>query len=74
MISVLIAVFKSYIFSGNPQNADMVYLVDQDVCHAIRTIITNLRGFSLLKADGSKAHIVDLATPSLIGYLSKITD
>ena len=52
----------------------MVYLVDQDVCHAIRTIITNLRGFSLLKADGSKVHIVDLATPSLIGYLSKIAD
>ena len=52
----------------------MVYLVDHDACHAIRAIITDLRGFSLLKADGSKVHIVDLATPSLIGYLSKIAD
>ena len=61
-------------FSGNPLNAYLGYLVDQDVCRAIKNDHYDPRGFSLLKADGSKVHIVDLATPSLIDYFGKIAD
>ena len=52
----------------------MIYLVDQDACHAIRTIITDPRVVSFFKADGSEVHIIDLATPSRIDYLNQIAD